>query len=230
LQEIEAARQIAELETQFRDGHPKMVLARAQLADIRGKVQTEIKKIATQLQNEAELARATEANLQAEAARLQQKVEEQNSAKVTLDLLEADLQASKQLYETLLSRYKETEVQDRTTQREDARIISSAIPPGGPFYPQKHLLVGVALLGSLFLGIVLAVGIEILDSGFRSLSQIESMTGLPTLGMVPLIGGKAGSARPHQLAVSKPGSVYGEAIRTVRTALVLSDTERPPRT
>lgn len=230
LQEIEAARKIAEMQTQFRDGHPKMILAKAELADIRAKLQGEVSKIATQLRHELDLTRSTEANLQAEVARLQQLVEEQNDSKVTLDLLEADLQASKQLYETLLSRYKETEVQDSTIQREDARIISAAIPPGGPFYPQKKLIVAIALMVSLLIGVILAIGIELLDSGFRSLTQIESLTGLPTLGMVPLIGRKTRSIRPHQLAVTKPGSIYGEAVRTVRTALTLSDSDQPPRT
>ena len=41
---------------------------------------------------------------------------------------------------------------------------------------------------------------------------------------------KGRGTQPHQLAVSKPGSVYGEAVRTLRTALLLSDSERPPRT
>jgi succinoglycan biosynthesis transport protein ExoP len=49
LQEIEAARRIAELQTQFRDGHPKMILAKAELADIHTKLQAEVTKIATQL-------------------------------------------------------------------------------------------------------------------------------------------------------------------------------------
>ncbi len=230
LQEIESGRRIAELQTQFRDGHPKMVLARAELAEARAKLQVEVKKIATQLEHEVELARSTESTLRAEVARLQQQVEEQNDAKVTLDLLETELQASKQFYETLLSRYKETEVQDSTTQRQDARVISAAIPPGGPFYPQKKLLIGVALLASLIVGVILAIAIELLDSGFRSLGQIEGRTGLPTLGMVPLIVRKDRSMHPHQLAVAKPGSVYGEAVRTLRTALVLTNSERPPRT
>ncbi len=229
LQEIETGRKIAELQTQFRDGHPKMVLARAELADIRAKLQSEVRKIATQLQNEVDLVRSTEATLQAEVARLRQQLEEQNDAKVTLDVLETELQASKQFYETLLSRYKEIEVQDSDIQRQDARIISAALPPGGPFYPQKKLLIGVALAASLILGVVLAIAIELLDHGFRSLSQIEGLTGLPTLGMVPLIAGKARSMRPHQLAIAKSGSVYGEAVRTLRTALMLSDSERPPR-
>lgn len=230
LQEIEAARNIAELETQFRDAHPKMVLAKAELADIRAKLQAEVSKIVIQLRHEVDLARSTEANLQTEVARLQQAVEKQNDATVTLDLLETDLQASRQLYETLLGRYKETEVQDSTVQREDARIISAAVPPGGPFYPQKKLLIAVAFLVSLVVGVILAIAIELLDSGFRSLAQIEALTGLPMLGMVPLITRKGRSLHPHQLAVIKPGSVYGEAVRTVRTALMLSDSERPPRT
>jgi succinoglycan biosynthesis transport protein ExoP len=230
LQQIEAERNIAELATQFRDGHPKMVLARAELADVRAKLQAEVKKIASQLQHEVDLARSTEGTLSAEVQRLQQKAEEQNDAKVTLDLLESELQASKQLYETLLARYKETEVQDDTVQRQDARIISAAIPPGGPFYPQKKLLIGVALAASLVIGVILAISIELLDYGFRSLSQIEGLTGLPTLGMVPMIVRKGRLTQPHQLAVAKPGSVYGEAVRTLRTALLLSDSERPPRT
>jgi len=230
LQQIEAERRIAELSTQFRDGHPKMVLARAELADVQAKLQAEVKKIASQLQHEVDLARSTEGTLNAEVQRLQQKAEEQNDAKVTLDLLESELQASKQLYETLLSRYKETEVQDDTVQRQDARIVQAAFPPGGAFYPQKKLVVSIALLASLAAGVILAIVIELLDYGFRSLSQIEGLTGLPTLGMVPMIMRKGRATQPHQLAVSKPGSVYGEAVRTLRTALLLSDSERPPRT
>ena len=230
LQEIETARRIAELKTQFRDGHPKMILAKAEMADIHTKLQAEISKIATQLRHEAELTHASETNLQAEVKRLEQQVEQQNDAKVTLDGLEADLQTWKQLYETLLSRYKETEVQDSTLQRGDAQVISPAIPPGGPFYPQKKLLIAVAFLASLVIGTILAIAIELLDFGFRSLTQIEALTGLPTLGMMPLISRKRSSPRPHQIATSKPGSIYGEAVRTVRTALLLSDAERPPRT
>jgi succinoglycan biosynthesis transport protein ExoP len=176
------------------------------------------------------LARSSEASLQSEVKRLEQQIEKQNDAMVTLDVLEADLQSSKQLYETLLSRYKETEVQDSTLQRGDAQVVSPAIPPGGPFYPQKKLIVAAAFLASLVIGVILAIAIELLDFGFRSLAQIEALTGLPTLGMMPLIARKRTSPRPHQIATEKPGSIYGEAVRRVRTALLLSDAERPPRT
>src|SRR4051794_26896182 len=92
LQEIEAARKIAELQTQFRDGHPKMILAKAELADIRTKLQGEVAKITTQLHHEADLARTSETSLQSEVNRLEQQIEKQNDANVTLDVLETDLQ------------------------------------------------------------------------------------------------------------------------------------------
>ena len=45
--------------------------------------------------------------------------------------------------------------------------------------------------------------------GRRSLSQIEGLTGLPMLGMVPMIVRMGRGTQPHQLAFTKPGSVYG---------------------
>jgi uncharacterized protein involved in exopolysaccharide biosynthesis len=66
-----------------------MILAKAEMADIHTKLQAEISKIATQLRHEAELTHASETNLQAEVKRLEQQVEQQNDAKVTLDGLEA---------------------------------------------------------------------------------------------------------------------------------------------
>ena len=229
LQEIDATRKIAEMETQFRPAHPKMVLARAELDDIRAKVKAEVGKVATQLRHELDLARSAEGTLHAEIDRLQSKIEEQNDAKVDLDVLETELQGKKQIFETLTARYNETSVQDKGIQRDDAQIVQSAVPPGGPFYPNKKLLIGIAFVASLAIGVVLAVAIDLLDYGFRSLTQIENLTGLPTLGMVPLIARKMRQIRPHHLAVAKPGSVYGEAIRTVRTALMLSEVDRPPR-
>jgi polysaccharide biosynthesis transport protein len=53
---------------------------------------------------------------------------------------------------------------------------------------------------------------------------------MPTLGMVPMIAFKnAKSGLPHHFATARHGSIFAEAIRTVRTNLLLSDAGRPPR-
>lgn len=228
-QEIDLNRKIAELTTQYRDSHPKMVLARAELADLRQRISQEIAKIAANLKNEVAVAQVRVDNLEREVAKLRQELDQLNSAEVKLRTLESEVRANRELYNTLLERLKETDIQqDETLQQPDAKVISRATVPGGPFYPQKRVIVMVAVVTGLVFSVGLALLLELLDRGFRSLSQVESELGLPTLGMVPMIKLKKGDM-PHLHAVHEHGSIYAEAIRTMRTALSLSNVDHPPR-
>lgn len=230
-QEATVVRKIAVLRTQYREGHPQMQLTLTELADLREKIATEVGRIADSLGNELEIAQVREANLGREVRRLDNLLSEQNEAEVTLRGLESEVRANKQLYETLLARFKETSVQrDELLQQADARIISRATVPGGPYYPRKRLMILAALVVSLVIGVALALISELLDFGFRNLSQIETYTGLPTMGLVPIISGlKAQGKLPHEIAFERPNSAYGEAIRTLRTSLLLSRADQPPR-
>lgn len=228
-QEIDLNRKLAELTTQYRDNHPKMVLARAELADLRDRINQEMSKIAINLKNEVDVAQVRVDNLEREVGKLRQELDQLNSAEVKLRTLESEVRANRELYNTLLERLKETDIQqDDTLQQPDAKVISRATVPGGPFYPQKRVIVMVAVLAGLVFSIGLALLFELLDRGFRSLSQVESELGLPTLGMVPMLKLQKGDM-PHLHAVHEHGSIYAEAIRTMRTALSLSNVDRPPK-
>ena len=231
-QEAQVSRKLAELKTQLTETHPDVKLTEHELADIKGKIANEVQKIASNLNNELTIARVRAANLGAQVNDLQRKVAQQNESEVTLRSLESEVKANKTLYETLLARSKETDVQqDAAMQQADARIISRATVPTLPFYPRRDLMILAALVVSAALGMALALVIEYLDSGFRSLSQVESLTGMPTLALVPKLKDMSEvNGRPHQIAVERPNSSYGEAIRTIRTGLLLSHLEHPPRT
>lgn len=229
-QEIELNRKIAELATQYRENHPKMVLARAELADMRDRIDQEIDKIALNLKNEVDVAQVRVDNLEREVAKLREELDGLNAAEVELRTLESEVGANRELYNTLLERLKETDIQqDKALQRPDAKVISRATVPGSPFYPRKRTIVAVALFAGLVFSIGLAVVLEMLDSGFRSLSQIESEFGMPTLGMVPMLKLRK-HEEPYVHAVETNGSVYAESIRTLRTALSLSNMDTPPTT
>lgn len=230
-QESLVLRKISELKTQLRDGHPRMVLAENELKDLEEKIAAEVKKIVTNLKGETEIAVVREKNLSDEIARIQVKLDEQHEAEVSLRALESEVKANKQLYETILSRLKETGVQDETMQEADARIISRAVVPDSPYYPRKNFIIASALLISLVFGIGLSVLLEFFDTGFRSVYQLEAYTGLPTLGIVPLLpGSKARHKKAHEVAADQPGSAFGEAIRTLRTSLMLANVDHPPKT
>lgn len=64
----------------------------------------------------------------------------------------------------------------------------------------------------------------------RDVMQVEEATGVPTIGHVPRIG-RAGRS-VHRIAnfvVDKPNSAFAESLRTLRTALLLSNVDRPPK-
>jgi tyrosine-protein kinase Etk/Wzc len=78
--------------------------------------------------------------------------------------------------------------------------------------------------------VLLAIVVERLDNGFRSAEQVEQLTGVSGLGMIPALPATARiGAAPEDFLVKKPTSNFAEAIRSVRTAILYSHVDRPPR-
>ena len=226
-QETQVVRKIAELKTQLRDAHPTMILVRNELKDLTAKIASEVSKIVINQNGELQIARLRVDNLEIEIARLQARLDSQSDAEITLAALETELEANGKLYDVILSRLKETEVQDDSLVQADARIISYATEPAAPSHPRKDLIVSSAFVASTILGILL----EQLDSGFRSRDQVEAATGVTVLGMVPrLRAGWFSTAEPHNDILDRPNTVLAESFRTLRTSLLLSDVDNPPRT
>ena len=165
-QEAQVSRKLAELKTQLKDTHPQVKLTEHELADIKGKISSEVEKIAANLNNELAIARVRAANLAGQVADMQRKVGQQNESEVTLRSLESEVKANKTIYETLNARLKETNIQqDASMQQPDARIISRATVPGTPFYPRRDLMILAALVVSAALGMALALVVEYLELG-----------------------------------------------------------------
>ena len=227
--ETDVTRRAAEMATEYGPRHPKMINVKAELDDIRERLEAEVEKIVHGLDNELEVARIREQtldrnleNLKAEAAKL-------NTFQGRLRVLEREAAANRTLFDTFLSRWKETGRQEEI-QHADARIISHAEVPARPVSPRKVRIVGVALGFSVFLGIFLVYLIEELDSGFRSSEQIESMTGYGVLSLVPLLTRlRLKRNQPVMYAMDKPTSSFAEALRTLYTGILLSNVDTTPK-
>lgn len=229
-QETQVVRKIAELRTKLRPNHPNMALAESELKDLDTKIKDEVNKIVVSLANERDIASVRETNLTEEISRVQGKLDEQHDAEVTLRSLQSEVTANNQLYETILARFKQADVQESATPEADARVISRATIPTDPFYPKKKFIIVASLILSTLMGIGLAIALEFLDTGFRSLTQLDGMAGVPSLGVVPYLrAAQRDGKSPHQIAAEQPNSAFGEAIRTLRTSILLSNVDRPPR-
>ena len=227
-QESEVLRKASELATRYGERHPKMINVRAEIVDLRTSIANEVRKIVQGLSNEVEVARAREQSLRASLKKLEARVVTENRSEVRLRQLQREADANRLLFQTFLSRFKETSEQ-QGIQQADARIISKAAVPLTPSYPKKGQTVGLAGFASLFLGALLVFLLERLDHGVRSPEQIERLTGVPALGMVPLIRGLAKRRQAAKYVLEKPSSGVAEAVRSLRTTLILCDVDQPPK-
>ncbi len=222
-------RKQAELSEEFGERHPRMMHVRAEIDDMRSQLAIEVDKIVERLRNEVAVARARENSLGTSVAALKQDVARLNNAEVKLRGLQREADANRTLFETFLLRSKETGAQEGFEQP-DAYIISESSIPRGASYPNKKLLLLFVLVGSSALGVGLAYVVENLDQGYRSSEQVEESMGVAPLGLIPALT-KLGRLRgtPEAYILKKPASVFGEAIRSLHTNLMLSDVDRPPK-
>ncbi|NTU77335.1 MAG: polysaccharide biosynthesis tyrosine autokinase, partial [Alphaproteobacteria bacterium] len=227
-QEAEVRRREAELATRYGEMHPKMIDARAEYRDLQNKIAEEVHKVVQSMANELDIARAKEAQMETELNKLQSRAGVEMKESVALRQLEREAEANRSLYQDFLNRFKQTGEQ-QSMQITDSRIIARADLPTSPYFPQKWLFMLIGGLIGGVLGVLLAYLVEYFDRGFRSAVQLEEMTHLPVVGVVPSLEGV--SARPPEdYVVDKPLSGYSEALRTVRTAIHFSNVDSPPKT
>ncbi|SMF63049.1 capsular exopolysaccharide family [Tistlia consotensis] len=226
---INAERQLAELLNQYREGHPKVQALRAEIDRLRTSLRNQLTGIASDLGGQLAVARQDVAGMKEERSKLEDRLQTVSRLKVARDTLQNALDDAEQLLRERRRRLDEVALQRQAPTDKQASVLEPANVPGGPFYPNKNMIVGVAFMASLMVGFGLSLLLEFLDSGFRSLSQVEQQTGLPTLGMLPLVGGGKRDQPPHLQATDRQGSLFAESVRTLRTGLMLSSSAVAPK-
>ncbi|MGE5145538.1 MAG: GumC family protein [Candidatus Eiseniibacteriota bacterium] len=224
-QQIEVQRKIAELSSTYGEMHPKMQNARAEEKEIQVKIALEVKRIIAGLRNEAKSADARYETLRDNFARLKTEAGNANEKSIELQALDREATANRAMLEAMLARYKETVAQQDLV-RADAQIIAPASVPDSPSFPPRILLIAVAALGGLGIGVLLAFLVENFDRTFRRPDDVEELTGLPTLALVPLLSRRA---RPAHHVLDKPVSPFSDALRRLYISLQCDNPGEPSR-
>lgn len=102
----------------------------------------------------------------------------------------------------------------------NVRVIDIALTPEKPVKPKKLISLMLGCVGGLFLGIGLAMLIELLDQSIRTQEDVENKLGLPFLGQIPLSGDVTGAV--YKTLLSKELSLTSEAVRNLRTMVDFS--------
>jgi capsular exopolysaccharide synthesis family protein len=219
-------RQYAEASAKLGAKHPDMIKLTSAMEQTRKKLEVEIEKIGQSVRSEYEAAQAQEENLM--AALNQQKVEALSMNRKAIDygVLARDVESSKQLYNNLLQRAKETGVAG-ALRTSNVRVVDRAERPRRPVSPRK----GTNILLSIFVGTVLACGLalsfEYLDDRISSPEEFRAHLGLVHLGLLPVLPGVDGT---YPLLSGGVPSGFSEAFRALRTNVLFSSAEEGART
>ena len=222
-QEAQALSRQSELSVEYGPKHPRMLQVEAEIAEIRERIRDEVQRIVVALENEVEFSQARVASLEMSLREARGQTTEQNKEAIQLRALQREAAANRALYETFLTRFKETS-STQELESTDARVISRAEVPGGPSYPNRRQLLLQYLLGGFVGACGLVLMLALMNPGMMSPEQVQRTLGEYVIGLIPIIEGKSS---PHEYVLEKPNSGLVEAINTLKFSLALSDPDHP---
>lgn len=164
--------------------------------------------------------------LQGSESDLSEQVRTQSEDLIVLQQLQREVQSGRLLYETFFNRLQEASVQ-QGLETADAIVLSEAVPRGASS-PKRMRIVTLAA----FLGAVLGAGLvmlrELRFSGFRTSDDLRSDTGNRVFGAIPSLGNDDRRGALEHMR-SNPNSVFAEAVRNLRTSILMSNIDREPQ-
>ena len=232
---------------QFGPNFPKVKRLQAQIEDIQENIQKEKQNIIDTLDSEYRQAVARETMLAKELDIQKQEVNQMAGKMVEYNILKREAEANKVLYDGLLTKLREAGV-SAGLRSSNIRIVDPAMIPSAPSRPAKARNILLALVVGLVGGIGLALMREYMDNTVKTPDDVETLSRLPSLAVVPQFeatnGNGAGGKRATKLlpgssssryqkmelvAQHLPKSQMSEAFRALRTSLLLSRADHPPQ-
>ncbi len=234
--------QRAELASRFGKNYPQMQQLKVEIQNVQAQINNQVKLARLQVQAEYRSALGVENALQKRLQAEEDAAYRLNAGIAQFAILNNQAELSRQLYDTLQLTLQEASVTAGLSAANIA-VIDSAQVPFLPVAPRKRLSLGLGLLGGFLCGCVLAFLMESIDDRMQTSEEFETVSTLPSLAAIPHI--KAGAAKrmsdgkpaasqalrtaPLLIALGDPQSHSAEAYRGLRSSLLLSSIDNPPR-
>jgi succinoglycan biosynthesis transport protein ExoP len=215
-------RQQAQLLERYLDQHPEVVKVRNQIQDTRTKIRAEAQRVIRSAENDYKAAAAQEASVASALESTKQEALQLGVRAVSYDTQKKEVDAARQVLDSLMSRAKETDVAAELKST-NIRIVDPAVVPRGPIRPRKMRDIALGILLGGFLSVGLAFFLEYLDNTLKTPDDVRLHLGTPLLGVVPELT----EAQYANLVVLNEAldQRFVEGYRVVRTALNYSWSE-----
>jgi capsular exopolysaccharide synthesis family protein len=232
LRQQEAAARVtyASAETKYGPKNPHLADITSQLKSLHEQIQNEIGRIKQRAKSDLIMEQQNEHALRSAYEAQKTVTSKMNDDVVQLGILMEQARSKRELYDILYAKLQAANI-DAGNSATNVTIADPARTPGQPYMPQSSLFIAVGLLGGLLVGIGIAYLLESLDDTLADSFQVETVSNLPVLGMVPFHrmdikpreGALANESSPFLIA---PESSTAESLRSLRSGLTLSGVGR----
>jgi polysaccharide biosynthesis transport protein len=229
---------------QYGPNFPKVQRLQAQVKEIDHLIDTEQKNVIAQIGSDYKAASQREVLLTQALDKQKAEANQMAERLVQYNILKREAETNKTLYDGLLTKLKEADIAVGL-KSSNIRIVDPAMIPSTPSRPAKSRNMAFSFLVGLVGGIGLALLREYLDNTVKTPDDVETLSRLPSLAVVPSFSDMNGNGKRPRLLVSAtsnghekrielvaqhlPKSQTSEAFRALRTALLLSQAGHPPQ-
>lgn len=202
---------LQELAQRLGDNHPQVLESRANIAELRAKIEAETRRVTSGVAVSNTINKAREGQLRASLDAQRSKMLEMKAVRDEGMVLQREVENAQRVFDNLVARQNQSALEAQNNQSY-ASVLTVAQPPTKHSSPKIFLNTILAI----FLGTLLAVGVallmELTDRRVRNPEDVVAALGLPVLGSLPAPNAKRyNPARPaalglqaHQRAMSLP--------------------------
>ena len=242
LQEASLQAELADDSTKYGPAYPMIAELNGRLASVRAALHDELDRVSARARSDLAIAQESERQARQEFEAQKKIALQTNDKAIQFALAKQEADDSRDLYEDMLKKLKEAGVLEglRST---NITVVDQGRVPAQPSRPYAPVYLPASLFAGLLLGIVLALFIDLTDTRIHSIDELENVSHRPVIAVLPqyAIAAPPAPAR-RELSLSRfepellkpiasldPGSFYVEAVRALRTSLMLSRSTVPPK-
>ena len=214
---------VAQLRDRYRDKHPIMMEAMNSLAQADRELAKAITNAAATIESDYQSARRNDEQARASLATASTETMALDRAAVEYSERSRKLVINEQLLQNIIVRMRDTTMIS-TMETQNARVVDKAVPSQESDYvsPKIPLNLGLGFVGGLGLGLAFAFFVSFIDDRVKSSFDIESVIGLPLIGIIPQIK-KMEQPDKAQIVINNADRQVCEAFLTLHSSLRLKD-------
>lgn len=218
-------RKLSELGEVYGPKHPRIISAKAELATVKSNLNKQIKGLVTGIEKELNRIARTVTALEGDLAKIRAEYQDITRKETKYNQLKREVETNRKIFNTFLSRSKETEVTSDFSSAA-ARFTDRAYAPRDPSKPNKKLIVALAFVASFGFALIMSLVFDALNDTVKSKSDVESKIAQRMIGLLPHVSVPKRNEFPIHAYLDNNYRRFAESVRTLRTSLLLTQLER----